>query len=843
MRPIFLSDDGDVSSFASSSKSLTPRHVLYVDAYDSFSYNIVSMLEENLMVEVALITVDSEWPDGDMVGFLRNFDAIVLGPGPGDPNNSSDVGIMRDIWSLSQENVLPVLGICLGFQSLCLHHGVPVQRLPYPLHGQVRHISISNDIIEGIQDFEVTLYHSLYAKFNTAKEGFHKFSEREFYRQKDQNVLSQEDDLLVFAWLQLDDPELGGSTPIPMGVRHKEKPFWGLQFHPESCKSNKRACKELLRRWWKMAVEFNERSNRLITASSLDFIDKPPLILNAALEITLLMEELSAASSNRCAFRTLPLHDLTVEIIYEMMNTSSSASVLFQSNGRHTIISIPSPNSWRLEYFVPSRRLSLMDLGVCMADGTSKECTRQIASSILPIHQLWDVLRCLTEKRKVSAGVSDIPFWGGFLGYFSYEMGLSGLSHPKSTVEVSCKYPNSSGRSPTSGKVSKEDPPDVSLLWVERSIVIDSKTRQIYIQSTRESDDTLGGWLDLTLQRFQGLMDTGFSEPKLCRSPTKTGTAGEESMDSIFNKAVIKMPDEDSYKRQVEACKALLEAGESYELCLTCEISITLPMEGINNVRDKRPWQLFKRLRKYNPAAFSAYARLGKVKIVSSSPECFLNWDRYSTLEMKPMKGTVRKSAEMTLEKAKAILSTTKEMAENLMIADLVRHDLYGICGSGRVQVEKLLQVEDHGHVFQMITHIKGVIDHRHRGSRVSHMPYLKTPNMSVHGITALQRCLPPGSMTGAPKERSCLHLESIEGRKRGIYSGVMGYIDLGGGGSFSVLIRTLFTCSDDNAEQQVWRVGAGGAVTTLSTAAGEWDEMLTKLRTVVNIFDASNSS
>jgi para-aminobenzoate synthetase len=177
------------------------------------------------------------------------------------------------------------------------------------------------------------------------------------------------------------------------------------------------------------------------------------------------------------------------------------------------------------------------------------------------------------------------------------------------------------------------------------------------------------------------------------------------------------------------------------------------------------------------------------------------------------------------------------------MIADLVRHDLYGICGSGRVQVEKLLQVEDHGHVFQMITHIKGIIDHRHRGSAVSHMPYLKTPNMSVHGITALQRCLPPGSMTGAPKERSCLHLDSIEGRKRGIYSGVMGYIDLGGGGSFSVLIRTLFTCSDDNAEQQVWRVGAGGAVTTLSTAAGEWDEMLTKLRTVVNIFDASNSS
>ena len=81
------------------------------------------------------------------------------------------------------------------------------------------------------------------------------------------------------------------------------------------------------------------------------------------------------------------------------------------------------------------------------------------------------------------------------------------------------------------------------------------------------------------------------------------------------------------------------------------------------------------------------------------------------------------------------------------------------------------------------------------------------------------------------------MHLQSIEGRRRGIYSGVMGYLDLGGGGNFSVLIRTAFTCSNDEDEKQLWRIGAGGAVTTLSTAEGEWEEMLTKLRTVCSIF------
>ena len=87
------------------------------------------------------------------------------------------------------------------------------------------------------------------------------------------------------------------------------------------------------------------------------------------------------------------------------------------------------------------------------------------------------------------------------------------------------------------------------------------------------------------------------------------------------------------------------------------------------------------------------------------------------------------------------------------------------------------------------------------------------------------------------------MHLSTIEARNRGIYSGVMGFLDLGGGGSFSVLIRTAFSSFDDQStEEQKWRIGAGGAVTILSTAEGEWDEMLTKLKTVCGIFSPLNT-
>ena len=106
--------------------SSSTKSILYVDAYDSFSYNVVAMLEETLGVKVTIMTIDSEWPNPNMKEFLQHYEAVVLGPGPGDPNVPSDVGIMKDIWDLHDSELLPVLGICLGIQSLCLHHGVPI---------------------------------------------------------------------------------------------------------------------------------------------------------------------------------------------------------------------------------------------------------------------------------------------------------------------------------------------------------------------------------------------------------------------------------------------------------------------------------------------------------------------------------------------------------------------------------------------------------------------------------------------------------------------------------------------------------------------------------------------
>ncbi|KAG9910670.1 para-aminobenzoate synthase, partial [Aureobasidium melanogenum] len=271
----------------------------------------------------------------------------------------------------------------------------------------------------------------------------------------------------------------------------------------------------------------------------------------------------------------------------------------------------------------------------------------------------------------------------------------------------------------------------------------------------------------------------------------------------------VAAPEEEEYVRKVETCQDHIRAGDSYELCLTDQSIISY-----GGSHQPKSFELYQRLRTFNPAPFGAYLRLKEeneqkkngVTILSSSPERFLSWSRAGKCQFRPIKGTVEKKDGLSRKEAEALLNVDKERAENLMIVDLIRHDLHGVVGSGNVKVEKLMAVEEYQTVFQLVSVVEGQLQ---EGSRHT-------------GIDVLAASLPPGSMTGAPKKRSCELLTEIEGKPRGIYSGVLGYFDVGGGGDFSVVIRTAFRWDDE----ELWRIGAGGAVTVLSSPQAEFEEM-----------------
>lgn len=815
--------------------------VLFIDAYDSFSNNIISLLETTLNASVRTIKIDNLALASDeaLYAELRHYVAVVCGPGPGHPEKEEDVGIMRRIWRLREEELLPVLGICLGFQSLCLEFGAEIKRLKGPQHGivrRLRHVGESGKegqqtIFGGIGEIAATLYQSLCVDI-----GQDHFSNKE-WESKKWMASVRCPDIVPLAWAEsrdsLQDDAGVKDERVLVAARHRSKPFWALQYHPESICTNTES-REVIRNWFRHAQWWNRtrRQRKLsfdgpiqgeyATRDSLLSLFEQKLQQNS--DLNHLRSYLKASGDETvCYFRAIPssanisVPDLIVaiqdmrqpHIILESSNAYEKSVGTADVRGRYSIIGLDLDQSTRFEYTTGSHKIIEFHPHGC----TSVKDTRNFGG-------IWGFLAQHLNARKVVHGNPNSPFWGGFMGYTTYELGLEGIDvEPES--RKGCQYPRT----------------DLCFAWVDRSLVVDHVKNVIYIQqlASRANIDQVNTWMDSLAIKLEDAL------PRISSTP---------SIHEIRNSVIsITTPKPSVYESKVLASQSSIRAGDSYELCLTSQTHIILSKSPSSHTPSS--WNLYKTLRHRQPAPFSSYVRLGAATLVSCSPERFLTWNPSGTCELRPMKGTAKKSPTVqTLAQAIKLLDIPKEKAENLMIVDLVRHDLHGVCGSGNVEVPRLMVVEEYKSVFQMISVVFGQIPPPFPPSM---LPYLsqvqieEAEKKKYTGLDVLAASLPPGSMTGAPKKRSCEILQEIEGgEERGLYSGVVGYMDVGGRGDWSVTIRCLFKWDDEDEvlvngdqteERETWHVGAGGAVTSLSTAVGEREEMETKLVGTLGLF------
>ncbi|KAI9786955.1 MAG: para-aminobenzoate synthase, (PABA) [Geoglossum umbratile] len=822
-------------------------HILLIDAFDSFTNNLASLLCETTGASMCIVKITTE--PSELLCLLKQADAVVVSPGPGTPVNPEDVGIIDMLWTLSDELLLPVLGVCLGFQSLALAFGGKIERLKEPKHGIVSEIIHSDmSIFSEVEDINATRYHSLHANIG------HDIQVLKAVKQpKDLwESTSQAPELEPLAWTF--DADNGA---VLMATKHASKPFWGLQYHPESICTGSDSTK-VIRNWWKEVGEWNSKRHRAPVCACTSaagggtpagkYQGKTPLATSlnpqeASVQPSaeVLIEPLPKAepcqdrAGRTVISREAHLPEVGVTEICNMLRYKNEDFIILESAGkvhdlsRYHIIGLIYPGeTTRLDY-IQRKHVIVETIDDTRRRGNLSHDLRKLNCSP------WSFLKLYLEQRRATGGLEWSPFWGGFMGYSTYETGLATL-----------------GVATEDRSDDSKDYPDMSFSFIERSVVIDRHLGTFCVQSVIAGDEH---WVNIAANNIirLGINDCKIPPETRCFHPTP-------ELEECVQRSIVVKPKEQLYKEKIRKCQEYIRAGDSYELCLTAQTKVRLPVTYARQdgrfVRSDFAWQLYQSLQYQNPAPFSAFMQIGKTTIISSSPERFLRWTRDGLCQMRPIKGTVKKHPQVTREMAEWVLGQDKERAENLMIVDLIRHDLYGIVGAGGVQVPKLMIVEEYETVYQLVSVIEAHLttpnpwvpppekpsDYEEEGSRAG-----------LTGIDVLATALPPGSMTGAPKYRSCQLLDHIEDHQpRGVYSGVLGYMSVCGGGDFSVMIRSAIrrdeeldlvtTCgerADGFAERayEVWRIGAGGAVTTLSTEQGEWDEMNTKLESTLRAF------
>ena len=259
------------------------------------------------------------------------------------------------------------------------------------------------------------------------------------------------------------------------------------------------------------------------------------------------------------------------------------------------------------------------------------------------------------------------------------------------------------------------------------------------------------------------------------------------------------------YVQWVREVKDYISAGDCYQVNLARRISARLEGTALD---------LFRRLTHLHPEPFSAYLHGGKLEVVSVSPELFLRkTDRL--VQSRPIKGTrprlLRPKDDPAI--AEALRRSAKDRAENVMIVDVVRNDLGRVCLPGTIEVPSLWSVEAHPSVWQLVSEIRGWLD------------------FDRDSVDLLAACLPPASVTGAPKIRSTEIIREIEPHPRGVYCGTVFAAGFDGSLVSNVAIRTLQVL-DRSVHLHV-----GGGIVAGSEPDAEFDETVYKARGILEAF------
>jgi anthranilate synthase component 1 len=268
---------------------------------------------------------------------------------------------------------------------------------------------------------------------------------------------------------------------------------------------------------------------------------------------------------------------------------------------------------------------------------------------------------------------------------------------------------------------------------------------------------------------------------------------------------VERSPERDEHLRRVEVAKEHIREGDVFQVVIAQRATRPTSASAV---------EIYRALRRVNPSPYLFLLELGDLALVGSSPETVVKCSG-SRAELNPIAGTLPTGEGDAAD----LLASEKERAEHTMLVDLGRNDLSRVCEPGSVRVERFMEAERYSHVTHLVSEVVGEL------------------REGVTPFDLLRACFPAGTVSGAPKVRAMQIISELEGHRRGIYAGAVGYclpaereLDT------CIAIRTLWL------RDGVAHLQAGGGIVADSDPAAEHEECLAKLRALEAAIELAES-
>jgi len=423
----------------------------------------------------------------------------------------------------------------------------------------------------------------------------------------------------------------------------------------------------------------------------------------------------------------------------------------------------------------------------------------------------WHLLDALMARYELLDEI-DLPFpLGGCFGYWGYD--LKNFTEPKLPRRA----------------VNDLELPDCHVGFYGSLVVFDHHLGKVFVVATGLSDEASRSEqrAQEQLRFWSSLLAENDSPPGREDTEREINSPRLRASGREINSNVSR----DEFISAVERAQRYIRAGDIYQVNLSQRLTLALPRR--NEVPathgDAHPagnstgaffgWEMFRKLCAVSPAPFSAFLDCGDFAVASSSPEQFLRMSG-AHIVTRPIKGTRPRDADPTRDARLAyeLQTSPKELAELVMITDLLRNDLGKVCEFGSVQTPELARLEK----FAQVQHLVSTVEGRMR--------------KDVTHFAAFASSFPGGSITGAPKFRAMEIIDELEPVSRGPYCGAIGYLGFNRESQLSIAIRTAI-CTREKIH---FNVGAG--IVADSNPAAEYEETLAKARGFLAALEVSTA-